>query len=144
MKHYWNKPEETALTIKDGWLYTGDIGRKDSSGNLYLIDRKKDLINVSGLKVYPAEIEPILEKHPAIKEAAIFGSPDSIIGERVQAAIVLKEGYQITKKELIQFCKKHLAPFKIPETFIQLNALPRNATGKLLRRNLSLTTTETL
>src|SRR5690606_6293951 len=102
----------------------------------------KDLINVSGLKVYPAEVEQILEKHPAIKEAAVFGSPDSIVGERVHAAIVLKESHQISQKELIQFCKKRLAPFKIPETFIQLSALPRNATGKLLRRHLSLSTAE--
>ncbi len=142
MKQYWNRPEETALSIRNGWLYTGDIGRKDAAGNLYLIDRKKDLINVSGLKVYPAEVEQILEKHPAIKEAAVFGSPDSIVGERVHAAIVLKESHQISQKELIQFCKKRLAPFKIPETFTQLSALPRNATGKLLRRHLSLSTAE--
>lgn len=136
MKGYWNRAEDTALTIRDNWLYSGDIGRVDALGNFYLIDRKKDLINVSGMKVYPAEVERILEQHPAVKEAAVFGLPDPIIGERIYASIVLKEKQVSTHTELIQFCKKKLAPFKIPEKFDWKESLPRNPTGKILRRML--------
>jgi long-chain acyl-CoA synthetase len=137
MNGYWNRADETMLAIKDGWLYSGDIGRRDDQGNFYLVDRKKDLINVSGLKVYPTEVEQVLQQHPSIKEAAVIGTPDSIVGERVRAFIILKETHQLSEAEIIRFCRNKLAPFKIPTTFTQVTDLPRNSTGKLLRKRLA-------
>lgn len=137
MKEYWNHPGETTEVLKDGWLYSGDIGRRDHQGNLYLVDRKKDLINVSGLKVYPTDVEKILMQHPSVEEAAVFGVFDSISGEQVKAAIVVKKYQHVTEADLIRFCRKSLASYKIPISFIQMHQLPRNSSGKLLRRDLS-------
>jgi long-chain acyl-CoA synthetase len=136
MKGYWNRPQDTAFAIRNNWLYSGDIGRCDSSGNIYIVDRKKDLINVAGTKVCPAEVESILEQHAAIKEVAVFGVPDLIFGERLYATIVLKKNQTVSDIELVQFCKKSLASFKIPTKFERRKSLPRNSSGKILRRIL--------
>lgn len=136
MKGYWNKPEETAQVLRDGWLYTGDVARMDEQGYFYLVQRKKDLILVSGYNVYPNEIEDVLFTHPAIKECAVIGVPDQYRGEAVKAFVVLKEGAAATAEDLQAFCRERLAKYKLP-TFIDfLEALPKSAVGKVLRREL--------
>lgn len=139
MKGYWNKPDETAFTLRGGGLHTGDLGRKNSDGSLDVIDRIKDMINVSGLKVYPAEVERVLELHPAVKEAGVYGVVDSIVGERVRAQVVFHEGKNETFAELISYCRRVLAAYKVPESIRPVERLPRNPTGKLLRRVLQET-----
>jgi long-chain acyl-CoA synthetase len=136
MKGYWNKPEETANTLREGWLYTGDIARMDEEGYLYIVQRKKDMIIVSGFNVYPTEIEDVLFTHPALQECAVIGVPDKYRGESVKAFLVLKPGTQATAEEIIEFCGDKLAKYKIP-TFIEfMTALPKSAVGKVLRREL--------
>lgn len=135
---YWNKPEETAETFKDGWLYTGDIGRMDEEGYFYYVDRKKDLINVSGYKVWPNEIESVLYQHPSVKEVAVIGIPDAYRGETVKAFVVLKqdEKDQVKGEDLINFCKERMAAYKYPRAIEFKNELPKSAAGKILRREL--------
>ena len=136
MKGYWNKPEETAKTMRDGWLYTGDVARMDEDGYFYIVQRKKDMIIVSGFNVYPNEIEDVLFTHPAVQECAVIGVPDQYRGEAVKAFIVLKPGAQANAEELQEFCRERLAKFKIP-SFIEFTAaLPKSAVGKVLRREL--------
>jgi long-chain acyl-CoA synthetase len=136
MKGYWNKPEETAKTLRDGWLYTGDVARMDEDGYFYIVQRKKDMIIVSGFNVYPNEIEDVLFTHPAVQECAIIGVPDQYRGEAVKAFVVLKPGAQATVEELQEFCRERLAKFKVP-SFIEFTAaLPKSAVGKVLRREL--------
>jgi long-chain acyl-CoA synthetase len=135
---YWNKPEETAKAIKDGWLYTGDIGKMDENGWFYIVDRKKDMINVSGFKVWPREVEDVLYMHPAVKEACVIGVPDSYRGETVKAFIILKESYQgeVTPEELIQFCRSRMAAYKSPRIVEITTEIPKTLTGKMLKRQL--------
>jgi long-chain acyl-CoA synthetase len=136
MKGYWQKPEETAKAIRDGWLYTGDVARMDEDGYFYIVQRKKDMIIVSGFNVYPNEIEDVLFTHPAVQECAVIGLPDQYRGEAVKAFVVLKQGTQATVEELTGFCKERLAKYKIP-SFIEFTpALPKSAVGKVLRREL--------
>lgn len=136
MKGYYKMPEETAATIRDGWLYTGDLARQDEDGYFYIVDRKKDLIIVGGFNVYPREVEEVLFAHPAISEAAVIGVPDPDFGEEVQAFVVLKEGAQVTEEQLKQFCTQKLAKYKVPAVIEFLDELPKNTTGKILRRSL--------
>ena len=133
---YWNKPEETALASRDGWLYTGDIAKKDSDGFFYIVDRKKDMIIASGYKVYPREVEEVLFECPNVKEAGVVGAPDEYRGETVKAFVVLKEGAKATADEIIAFCRDRLAAYKVPRQVVFRDALPKSGVGKYLRREL--------
>ncbi|MEW6187097.1 MAG: long-chain fatty acid--CoA ligase [Thermodesulfobacteriota bacterium] len=136
MKGYWNKPEQTAEALRDGWLHTGDIGYADEDGYLYLTDRKKDLIIRGGENVYPKEIENILHRHPEVLEAGVIGIPDPVYGEAVKAFIVLKTPGAVGEEELMKFCKENLPSFKRPKVIQFLDSLPKSAIGKILRREL--------
>ncbi len=136
MKGYWNKPEETALVLRDGWLLTGDIGKMDEDGYFYIVDRKKDMILCSGYNVYPREVEEVLYMHPAVQEAAAIGVPDPYRGESVKAYVVLKPGQSATAEEIIAFCKDKLAAFKVPKQVAFEKELPKTMVGKVLRREL--------
>jgi long-chain acyl-CoA synthetase len=136
MKGYWNLPEETANTLRDGWLYTGDIAKVDEDGYLYIVDRKKDLIIPSGFNVYPRDIEEVLYEHPAIQEAVCIGVPDPYRGEDVKAVIVLKADKTVTEEEIIQYCKQNLAAYKVPRQVEFRDSLPKTNVGKILRRAL--------
>lgn len=136
MRGYLNKPDETCLTIKKDWLYTGDIAKIDQEGYIYIVDRKKDMINVRGLNVYPKEIENVLMRHPAIKEVAVVRSWDKNKGEVPKAFMVLKEEAHLAYGEIIRFCREHLAEFKIPKNMEFVSLLPKNPLGKVLKREL--------
>ncbi len=137
MKGYWNKPEETALTIdKDGWLHTGDIATMDEDGYFYIVDRKKEMINVGGFKVFPRDVEEVLFRHPKIVEAAVAGVIDSRQREIVKAFVVLKEGEECSEDEIKEFCSKDLAPYKVPSSVNFRKDLPKTLVGKVLRREL--------
>ncbi|WP_059171333.1 AMP-binding protein [Bacillus sp. FJAT-27445] len=136
MKGYWNRPEDTAMTLRDGWLLTGDLGYMDEDGYFYVVDRKKDMIIAGGFNIYPREIEEVLYEHPAIQEAVAAGVPDPYRGETVKAYVVLKEGAHATEEELDEFARKHLASFKVPRIYEFRKELPKTAVGKILRRVL--------
>ena len=136
MKGYWNLPEETAKTIKDGWLYTGDIGYMDEDGYFYITARKKDIIIRGGENVSPAEVEEVLLQHPAVAEAGIVGIPDAVYGEEIKAFVVVKSGEHVNEEELIAFCKDRLPTFKRPKKMQFVESLPRNLLGKVLRAEL--------
>ncbi len=136
MKGYWNQPEETAATLRDGWLHTGDIAKMDEDGYLYIVERKKDLIIASGFNVYPREVEEVLYMHPAVLEAAAIGLPDPYRGETVKAFVVLKPGATATDHEIIAFCRERLAAFKVPRQIEFRTHLPKSQIGKVLRRAL--------
>ncbi|HEY8415911.1 MAG TPA: AMP-binding protein, partial [Thermaerobacter sp.] len=136
MKGYWNRPEETAQTLRDGWLYTGDIARMDEDGYFYIVDRKKDMIIASGYNVYPREVEEVLYEHPAVAECCVAGVPDPYRGETVKAYVVLKPGASATTEELVSFCRQRLAPYKVPKLVEFRDSLPKTAVGKVLRRVL--------
>ena len=136
MKGYWNRPDETSIALRDGWLYTGDVARMDEDGYFYIVQRKKDMIIVSGFNVYPNEVEDVLFTHPAVQEAAVIGVPDKYRGESVKAFIVLKPGASATVEELSEFCKTNLAKFKVPSVIEIVPGLPKSAVGKVLRREL--------
>lgn len=136
MKGYWNRPEETARTLVDGWLLTGDIALIDDEGFTFIVDRKKDLIIASGFNVYPRDVEEALYKHPAVLEAAVVGVPDEYRGETVKAFVVLREGENVTEADLIAFCRQQLAPYKVPRMIEFKQDLPKSAVGKVLRRSL--------
>ena len=137
MDGYYNKPEETAQTLRNGWLYTGDIATIDADGYVAIVDRKKEMIIVSGFNVYPREVEEVLAKHPAVLEGAAIGVPHPIKGEEVKAFVVLKPGQTATADELIAFCREQLAPFKVPKAIEFRDALPKTLIGKVLRRQLA-------
>ncbi|MBX3280177.1 MAG: long-chain fatty acid--CoA ligase [Acidobacteria bacterium] len=136
MKGYWNKPEETANTLRDGWLYTGDVARMDEDGFFYIVQRKKDMIIVSGFNVYPNEVEDVLFTHPDVVEAAVIGVPDAYRGEAVKAFVVLKPGAAASAEDVIAFCRDRMAKYKTPSAVEFLDALPKSAVGKVLRRTL--------
>jgi long-chain acyl-CoA synthetase len=138
MKEYFNRPDETAEVIRDGWFLTGDIGKLDKDGYLYLVDRAKDMVNVSGFKVWPREVEELLSTHNGVMEAAVIGVPDPLSGEAVKAFVVLKKGAQLTDKEIIDFCRDRIAVYKAPRYVDFIDALPRNPSGKVLKRELRL------
>ncbi|MGG3940484.1 long-chain-fatty-acid--CoA ligase [Peribacillus psychrosaccharolyticus] len=136
MQGYWNRPEETEATFKNGWLLTGDLGYMDEKGYFYIVDRKKDIIIAGGYNIYPREIEEVLYEHEAVQELVVAGIPDPYRGETVKAYIVLKEGASATEQELNQFARKHLAAYKVPRIYEFRNELPKTAVGKILRRSL--------
>jgi long-chain acyl-CoA synthetase len=136
MLGYWNKPEETTKAIRNGWLLTGDIGYRDSEGYYYITDRKKDMLLVNGINVYPREIEEVLYQFPGVKEAAVIGKPDSRRGEQPVAFVAPNEGLVLEETALQQFVRRKLADYKVPRKVVMLSALPRNATGKVLKTAL--------
>jgi long-chain acyl-CoA synthetase len=136
MKGYWNMPEETALVMKDGWLYTGDIAVMDEEGFFRVVDRKKDLIISAGMNVFPREVEEVLYQHPKVSEAAVVGIPSAVRDEVVKAFIVAKPGQSLTRGELLQFCRDKLAKFKVPKEIELRESLPKSAAGKILKRVL--------
>jgi long-chain acyl-CoA synthetase len=136
MKGYWNLPEETAETLKNGWLHTGDIGHRDEDGYFYITDRKKDLIIRGGENVSPKEVEAVVCKHPKVVEAGCVGILDKVYGEEIKAFVVLKQGEKCTEVEIIEFCKKHLPTFKQPKKVQFIEAIPKNMLGKMLRAEL--------
>lgn len=136
MKGYWGKPADTERALRGGWLHSGDIGRMDDAGYVYIVDRVKDMVNVSGFKVWPVEVENVLYRHAAVKETAVYGAPDPLKGEQVRAAVVLREGRQASAEELIAHCRDYLAVYKAPERIEFVTELPKSATGKILKRVL--------
>ncbi|MDV2581165.1 long-chain-fatty-acid--CoA ligase [Alkalibacillus haloalkaliphilus] len=136
MKGYWNKPDETEQSLKDGWFFTGDMGYMDEDGYFYIVDRKKDMIIAGGFNIYPREVEEVLYEHEGIQEAVVAGIPDPYRGETVKAYIVLKEDVELTEEELDQFCRENLAAFKVPKLYEFRDELPKTAVGKILRRKL--------
>jgi acyl-CoA synthetase (AMP-forming)/AMP-acid ligase II len=135
MKGYYKNPEETAKTIKDGWLYTGDIAKKDEDGYIYIVDRKKDIIVSGGENVYPIEVEKMLLTHPKISDAAVIGTPDEKFGERVTAVVTLKSDERLTEDELLEWCKEKFPAFKRPRR-IEFGNIPRSSAQKILRTEL--------
>ncbi len=136
MTGYWGKPEDTARALRGGWLHSGDIGTMDDEDYIFIVDRVKDMINVAGFKVWPAEVEQVLYRHPAIKEVAVYGIADPVKGEAVKAAIVLKDSAAATGDEVIAFCRERLAVYKAPAAVAFVKELPKSATGKILKRVL--------
>jgi long-chain acyl-CoA synthetase len=136
MKGYWKQPEATAEALRDGWLYTGDLATVDEDGYISIVDRKKDMIIVSGYNVYPREVEEVLFKHPAIADVSVIGVPDDYQGESVMAVVVLKPDQSATEQEIIDYCRNEIAVFKCPRKVVFRDALPKNNTGKVLRREL--------
>jgi long-chain acyl-CoA synthetase len=136
MMGYLNRPAETAEALRDGWVYTRDIGTADDEGYIYLLDRKTDMIITGGENVYPGEVEQVIYRHPAVFEVCAFGIPDDQWGEAVTAAVTLKPGMTVDEAALIEFCKGELARYKCPKRIVFLDALPKGGTGKILRREL--------
>ncbi|MBU2547767.1 MAG: long-chain-fatty-acid--CoA ligase [Proteobacteria bacterium] len=136
MKGYYKDPENTKSAIRDGWYHTGDMGRLDEEGFLYIVDRKKDMVITGGENVYPREVEEVLYTHPGIAEAAVIGVPDAKWGEAVKAVIVLRPGHSAAPEEIIAFCRKHIAGYKCPKSVVFVEALPKNPIGKVLKRTL--------
>jgi long-chain acyl-CoA synthetase len=136
MLGYWNQPEETARAFRNGWLLTGDIGYRDADGYFYITDRKKDMLLVNGNNVYPREIEEVIYQFPGIKEVAVIGVPDARKGEQPVAFVAAVEGQTIDEKALLQFIREKLADYKVPKRIVFMPALPRNATGKILKTEL--------
>jgi len=136
MKGYYHNPQATAEVIKDGWLYTGDIGRMDEDGYLFILGRKKDIIIRKGQNIHPSDIEAVLITHPKVAEAAVVGIPDEMRGENVRACISLKTGEVATEEEIRYFCRKHMADYKLPKQIIFLDSLPKTATGKVRKGDL--------
>jgi len=136
MQGYWKMPEATAETLKDGWLHTGDMGCFDEEGYVYIKDRMKDMIVSGGENVYPREIEEVLFTHPAVADAACIGVPSEKWGEEIKAIVVLKPGAAATDKDIISYCEGKLAGFKRPRSVDFVQALPKNPSGKVLKREL--------
>jgi len=136
MAGYWRNPAATARTIVDGWLYTGDVGYLDDAGYLYIVERKHDMIVTGGENVYPREVEDVLYRDPNLAEVAVFAIPDLKWVERVAAAVVLKPGCTTTEAEIRQRAAQGLASYKCPKTVLFVDSLPKNATGKILKREL--------
>jgi long-chain acyl-CoA synthetase len=136
MAGYWQMPEETSKKLKNGWLHTGDLGRLDEDGYLYVVERKDDLIISGGVNIYPREVEEVLYRHPAISEASVIGLPDEHWGEVVKAVIVPKQGVRLTEGEIIEFCGKNLAGFKKPKSVDFWSELPKSPQGKILKKDI--------
>jgi long-chain acyl-CoA synthetase len=136
MRGYWNQPVATTKAIRKGWLLTGDIGHCDADGYFYITDRKKDMLIVNGINVYPREIEEVLYQIPGVKEAAVVGLPDARRGEQPVAFIAAKDGASLEEKSILQFARQKLADYKVPRRITFMPALPRNSTGKVLKTEL--------
>jgi long-chain acyl-CoA synthetase len=136
MKGYWGRPAETEAVLKDGWLYTGDIGKVDENGYLYIVDRKKDLVISSGFNVYPREIDELVYQHPAVLEACAIGVPDEYRGEAIKVFVVKRPGMEVTEQDLINHCRERLAAYKRPREVQFVDSLPKSIIGKVLRKEL--------
>lgn len=136
MQGYWNQPEETKKVFRDGWLLTGDVGHRDSDGYYFITDRKKDMLIINGINVYPREIEEVIYHFPGVKEAAVIGVKDPRRGEQALAYVAAAEGQTLNEQELLQFIRSKLADYKTPKQIVFVPALPRNATGKVLKTEL--------
>ena len=136
MKGYLNHAEATREALRDGWLHTGDMARIDGDGYVFIVDREKDMILTGGFNLYPREIEETLHQHPAVSEAAVVGIPDEEKGEIPAAFVILKEGNEASEKEIIDFCRKRMAVYKAPRKVCFKAELPRNPSGKILKRRL--------
>ncbi|MGY9106498.1 MAG: AMP-binding enzyme, partial [Alphaproteobacteria bacterium] len=136
MKGYYRNPEATAEALRNGWFHSGDIGYIDEDGDVFIVDREKDMILRGGYNVYPREVEEVLYKHPAIMEAAVIGIPDERYGEEVKAVVSLKPDQVASPEEIKAYCKKHLAAYKYPRHIEIIDSLPKGPTGKLLKRVL--------
>ena len=136
MKGYHNNPQATAEAIQNGWLHTGDLARSDEEGFLYIVDRKKDMIISGGENIYPREVEEVLHTHPAVADAAVVGMPDSLWGESVRAFIKIRPGQQLTEAEVLSHCRQYLAGYKKPRRIDFIDEIPRNPSGKTLKRQL--------
>lgn len=136
MQGYWRKPEETKMVLRNGWVYTGDIGREDKDGYFYIVDRKKDMIIYKGYNVYPRELEEVMAEHPAVQQCAVLGKPDISAGEIPVAFIVLKEGQEVTEEELLAYCAKNVSPYKKIRQIIFKKQLPVSGAGKILKTEL--------
>jgi long-chain acyl-CoA synthetase len=136
MAGYWNRPQETALALRNGWLHTGDLGRMDAEGYFYIVDRLKEMINCSGMKVYPREVEEVLYRHPKVQEAAVIGVSDAYRGETVKAIVVPKPGSTPSADEIKKFCAEHLAKYKVPTIIEFRDSLPKSVVGKILKKEL--------
>ncbi len=136
MQGYYRNPEGTEKAIQNGWLHTGDLARMDDEGFFYIVDRKKEMIVSGGENIYPKEIEDVLIKHPAISDVVVIGVPDPDWGESVKAFVVAREGQTIDEQEVVSFCKKNLASYKKPKAVAFISEIPRNPSGKALKRLL--------
>jgi long-chain acyl-CoA synthetase len=133
MNGYWNQPELTESTLKDGWLRTGDVGRVDEAGNIFIIDRIKDMIVTNGYNVFPKEVELVLFAHPAVQAAAVIGAPHAVRGENVVAFVIPAAGATTSAEEIIAYCRENLARFKVPREIVFSDSLPLTASGKIRR-----------
>ncbi len=136
MNGYYNNPRATAEVIKDGWLYTGDIGKVDDGGYLLFLKMKKELIIAKGQNIFPGDIEAVLNTHPKVAEVAVVGIPDELRGEIVRACIILKAGEVTTEEEIRSFCRRQMANYKVPKQVIFLDSLPKTSTGKIRKEAL--------
>jgi long-chain acyl-CoA synthetase len=136
MRGYWNQPEATKRTMRNGWLLTGDIGHRDADGYFYITDRKKDMLIVNGINVYPREIEEVIYQIPGVKEAAVVGVPDVRKGEHPVAFVATADGATLEERTILHFIRQKLADYKVPKKINFLAALPRNPTGKVLKTAL--------
>jgi long-chain acyl-CoA synthetase len=136
MLGYWNRPAETAETLRNGWLHTGDIGYLDDDGYLYIVDRTKDMINAAGFKIWPREVEEVLYQHPAVHECAVVGVPDPLKGEAARAYLVLRPGATTNVEAMEAFCREHLAAYKVPHQYEFVTDIPKGPSGKVLKRVL--------
>ena len=136
MSGYWRQPEATADVLRNGWLHTGDVGYMDTGGYVFVLDRKKDMIISGGANIYPREIEEVIQRHPAVKEVAVVGVPDGLWGESVKAVVALRDGCSVTEQDIVGECLAHLASYKKPRSVEFVPELPKNAYGKILKRQL--------
>ena len=136
MQGYWKQPEETSKALRNGWLLTGDIGYRDADGYYFITDRKKDMLLVNGINVYPREVEEVIYQFPGVKEVSVIGVPDARRGEQPLAFVAAAEGSVLEEKALLQFARGKLADYKVPRRMVFMAALPRNATGKVLKTTL--------
>jgi long-chain acyl-CoA synthetase len=136
MKGYFNNPEETGKVLQSGWLHSGDIGRLDEDGYLFIVDRIKDMIISGGLNIYPNEVEEVLYTHPAVEECAVVGMPHEEYGEAVSALVKIKRGFNCSDADLIEHCKKQIASYKSPKKIHFVEAFPKSPAGKILKREI--------
>ncbi|MCP4715153.1 MAG: long-chain fatty acid--CoA ligase, partial [Deltaproteobacteria bacterium] len=136
MQGYWQREDETRITLKDGWLHTGDVARMDEDGFFYIVERKKDMIICEGFNIYPRELEEFFLEHPKVADAAVIGQPDKLRGEKVIAYVKLKENTEATPDELMSFCRDNLVNYKVPKKILFTDEIPTNIAGKKLRRVL--------
>ena len=136
MKGYYNDVQATKKIIKDGWLYTGDLGAIDENGELSIVGRKKDMIISKGQNIYPSDIEDVLKMHPKVEEAAAVGVPDKMRGEVVRAVISLKKGKSLSERAIIKYCQKYLTNYKLPKQIIYMDCLPRDTSGEICKKEL--------